>query len=108
MLRGESAGADIADSDFAAAWTTVSAAIEELLASGELAKHPSFFECITALAWVHFRKSTCDVQVLEVGMGGRLDATNISRPLVSVITPVDFHHEAYLGNTLTKIAAEKA
>src|SRR6266404_7986666 len=63
--------ADISDAAFAAAWATVSEAIERLLASGDLPKHPSFFECVTALAWVHFQRHSCDVQVLEVGMGGR-------------------------------------
>ena len=101
-------GVGISDDEFATEFEQVSDAIERLLAAGELPKHPSFFECVTAMAWVHFRANKCEVQVLEVGMGGRLDATNITRPVVSVITPVDFDHEAYLGNTLELIAAEKA
>ena len=101
-------GVEISEDEFAAAFEVVSAAIEKLLASGALPKHPSFFECVTAMAWVHFRNRACDIQVLEVGMGGRLDATNITRPVVSVITPVDFDHEAYLGNTMELIAGEKA
>lgn len=101
-------GEEITDDAFAAAWERVSEAIEKMLAAGDLPKHPSFFECLTAMAWVHFRDAGVEIQVLEVGMGGRLDATNITRPIVSVITPVDFDHEAYLGNTIELIAAEKA
>jgi dihydrofolate synthase/folylpolyglutamate synthase len=101
-------GEDISDVDFGAAFGVVSEAIERLLASGDLPKHPSFFECVTAMGWVYFREQHCQIQVLEVGLGGRLDATNISRPMISVITPVDMDHETYLGNTLELIAAEKA
>src|SRR5580658_5479926 len=101
-------GQDISDADFGAAFGAVSETIERLLASGDLPKHPSFFECVTAMGWVYFRDRQCQVQVLEVGLGGRLDATNISRPAISVITPVDMDHETYLGNTLELIAAEKA
>jgi dihydrofolate synthase/folylpolyglutamate synthase len=101
-------GRDIPDAGFAATLGMVSGAIEGLLASGDLPKHPSFFECVTAMAWVYFRHRECQIQVLEVGLGGRLDATNISRPIISVITPVDMDHETYLGNTLELIAAEKA
>ncbi len=101
-------GQEIPDADFGAVFGGVSETIERLLASGNLPKHPSFFECVTAMGWVYFRQRQCQVQVLEVGLGGRLDATNISRPAISVITPVDMDHETYLGNTLESIAAEKA
>ncbi len=101
-------GEEITEEDFAGAFARVSQAIEELLAARDLPKHPSFFECVTAMAWMYFRDRAVDVQVLEVGMGGRLDATNLTKPVVSVITPVDFDHEAYLGNTMESIAAEKA
>ena len=70
--------------------------------------HPTFFEITTALAIHWFEKKHVDVVVLETGMGGRLDATNIVHPLVSVITPIAFDHEQYLGSTLDKIAFEKA
>jgi dihydrofolate synthase/folylpolyglutamate synthase len=70
--------------------------------------HPTFFEITTALAIHWFEKKHVDVVVLETGMGGRLDATNVVHPLVSVITPIAFDHEQYLGNTLDKIAFEKA
>jgi dihydrofolate synthase/folylpolyglutamate synthase len=101
-------GEEIGDGEFAACCNRVHQAVERLLANGELEKHPSFFESLTALAFLHFQESACQIAVLEVGMGGRLDATNIVRPLISVITPVDFDHEQYLGNTIEQIAGEKA
>lgn len=69
---------------------------------------PSFFELTTAMAFQYFRKEKVDIAVIEVGMGGRLDCTNIIDPLVSVITNVSYDHMAYLGNTLDKIAFEKS
>ncbi len=72
------------------------------------AMRPTFFECITAMAWVHFSRQRVDVVVLEVGLGGRLDATNVCSPLVTVITSISRDHERLLGNTLGQIAAEKA
>lgn len=70
--------------------------------------HPTFFEITTALALDHFRKRACELVVLETGLGGRLDATNALTPVVSVITPIGYDHQAWLGNTLEEIAAEKA
>ncbi|HEU0207420.1 MAG TPA: folylpolyglutamate synthase/dihydrofolate synthase family protein [Candidatus Udaeobacter sp.] len=70
--------------------------------------HPTFFEIVTALALKHFFEAKIDVTVLETGLGGRLDATNVVRPDVSVITPIDFDHENWLGDTLVSIAGEKA
>jgi dihydrofolate synthase/folylpolyglutamate synthase len=70
--------------------------------------HPTFFEITTALALDHFKKHECELIVLETGLGGRLDATNALTPIVSVITPVGFDHEKWLGNTLEAIASEKA
>jgi dihydrofolate synthase/folylpolyglutamate synthase len=70
--------------------------------------HPTFFEVTTALALKHFAESEIDLVVLETGLGGRLDATNAVQSNVSVITPIDFDHEEWLGNTLAEIAAEKA
>ena len=69
---------------------------------------PTFFELSTALAFDHFERAGCDVVVLETGMGGRLDSTNVVAPLVSVITPIAMDHMAWLGDSLAKIAAEKA
>ncbi len=70
--------------------------------------HPTFFEIATALGLHHFREQSCEIIVLETGMGGRLDATNAVTPVVSIITPIDYDHQKWLGNTLTEIAAEKA
>lgn len=69
---------------------------------------PSFFEVTVAMAFYHFRAMQVDVAVIEVGMGGRLDSTNIIDPLLSVITNIDFDHTQFLGSTLSAIATEKA
>ena len=69
---------------------------------------PTFFEIGTALGFLHFCRRRCDVAVVEVGLGGRFDSTNVCRPLVSVITNVGFDHMAQLGNTLEEIAYQKA
>jgi dihydrofolate synthase/folylpolyglutamate synthase len=70
--------------------------------------HPTFFEITTALALDHFKRCGCELIVLETGLGGRLDATNALTPLVSVITPIGYDHEKWLGHTLEAIAGEKA
>ena len=70
--------------------------------------HPSFFELTTALAFLYFAEQEIDVAVVEVGLGGRLDCTNIIMPDLSVITNISFDHQQFLGDTLPKIAAEKA
>ena len=70
--------------------------------------HPTFFEITTALALDHFKKKECELIVLETGLGGRLDATNALRPVVSVLTPIGYDHEKWLGHTLELIAGEKA
>jgi dihydrofolate synthase/folylpolyglutamate synthase len=101
-------GKDISDREFAAAWTRVQATIEALLAAGKLAAHPTYFESITALAFVEFASRGVDFAVYETGLGGRLDATNIVQPEVAVITSIDFDHEDYLGHSLEEIAGEKA
>ena len=101
-------GEEISNEAFAAAWTRVHAAIESLMASGKLPAHPTFFECITAMAFVAFAEAHVEFAIYEVGLGGRLDATNIVEPEVAVITPVDFDHENFLGNSIASIAAEKA
>jgi dihydrofolate synthase/folylpolyglutamate synthase len=69
---------------------------------------PTYFEALTIVAFIAFERAQCDVAVLEVGMGGRLDATNVVRPIASLITPIGIDHTEYLGNTLRKIASEKA
>jgi dihydrofolate synthase/folylpolyglutamate synthase len=101
-------GENISDELFATLWTRVSASIESLMASGKLAAHPTFFECVTAMAFLAFAREHVDFAIYEVGLGGRLDATNIVAPEVSVITPIDFDHENYLGHSIEEIAAEKA
>jgi dihydrofolate synthase/folylpolyglutamate synthase len=82
--------------------------IERLLATGGLEVSPTFFEATTAAAFELFRREGVEVGVLEVGLGGRLDATNIVDPVAVAITSIDFDHERYLGHTLGAIAAEKA
>jgi dihydrofolate synthase/folylpolyglutamate synthase len=82
--------------------------IELLLQDGALEAPPTFFECTTAVAFELFRRAAVDIAVLEVGLGGRLDATNVVTPLVAAITSIDFDHEALLGDTIESIAREKA
>jgi dihydrofolate synthase/folylpolyglutamate synthase len=101
-------GAEISDADFGAIWTQVQSAIERLLASGKLASHPTFFECVTAMGFLAFARHCVDFAIYEVGMGGRLDSTNIVQPEVAVITPIDFDHENFLGHSIEEIAGEKA
>lgn len=101
-------GENISDAKFAAAWTRVQASIESRMASGRLAAHPTFFECLTAIAFLIFAEEKVDMTVYEVGMGGRLDATNVVVPEVAVITPIAFDHENFLGHSIQEIAAEKA
>jgi len=99
---------DISEEKFAAAWTRVQAVIESLLASGKLGAHPTYFECITALAFVAFAEASVNFAIYEVGLGGRLDATIIVEPEVAVLTSIDFDHESFLGYSIEEIAAEKA
>lgn len=69
---------------------------------------PTYFEALTIVAFIAFQRARCEIVVLEVGMGGRLDATNVVRPIAALITPIDYDHTEYLGNTIRKIASEKA
>ena len=82
----------------------------EALRSGAAAAGitPTYFEALTIIAFIAFQQAACDVAVLEVGMGGRLDATNVVRPVAALITPIGFDHMEYLGTSLRAIAAEKA
>jgi dihydrofolate synthase/folylpolyglutamate synthase len=102
------AGEPIGDAEFAAAFGRVQTAIEAGLASGKLRAHPTFFEVMTAMAFVAFAEARVDFVVYETGMGGRLDATNIVDPEVILITQIDFDHETFLGHSLQQIASEKA
>jgi dihydrofolate synthase/folylpolyglutamate synthase len=84
-------------------------AIEELRdAADRVGITPTYFEALTLVAFIAFARAKCDIAVLEVGMGGRLDATNVVRPIAALITPIGFDHMEFLGNTIRKIAAEKA
>jgi dihydrofolate synthase / folylpolyglutamate synthase len=101
-------GEEIANERFAEIFTRIHAVIEELLAEGKLRAHPTYFESVTALAFEAFARERVDFAMVEVGLGGRLDATNVVTPLVSIITRIDFDHENYLGHSLREIAGEKA
>lgn len=82
--------------------------IHETAARLDLDVHPTYFETVTAMAFWLFRERGIETAVVEVGLGGRLDATNVVEPAVTVITPVDMDHQFYLGDTIEQIAAEKA
>jgi dihydrofolate synthase / folylpolyglutamate synthase len=101
-------GQEVGDDAFAETLTRILALIEVLFAEGELRAHPTYFECVTAMAFEYFAWSRVEFGIFEVGLGGRLDATNILSPVVSLITPIDFDHENFLGHSLKEIAAEKA
>ncbi len=101
-------GEEIPDAAFADIFSRIHSVIEELLADGTLRAHPTFFECVTAIAFVYFAEAGVRFAVLETGLGGRLDSTNIVTPQVSIITRIDFDHENFLGHSLREIAAEKA
>ncbi|HLV87202.1 MAG TPA: folylpolyglutamate synthase/dihydrofolate synthase family protein [Candidatus Sulfotelmatobacter sp.] len=100
-------GEAISDDAFASLHREVDRVAEELVAQGALPWHPSFFEMMTAIAFLYFSREKIDIAVLEVGMGGRLDATNVVEPLVSVITDISLDHQKFLGNTVAEIAREK-
>jgi len=101
-------GQEISDQDFARVFSRIHAAIEKLLGAGTLRAHPTFFECVTAMAFLHFAETNVDLAVFETGLGGRLDSTNIITPEISIITRIDFDHENFLGHSLGEIAGEKA
>ena len=101
-------GEAISDADFGRVHDRVSSIADELVAAGELPWHPSFFEMLTAMAFEHFASAQVEIAVLEVGMGGRLDATNVVEPVLSVITDISLDHQKFLGDTIAEIAREKA
>ena len=96
------------DDDFALLHDVVDRTAERLVDEGDLPWHPSFFEMLTAMAFEYFARNRPDLVVLEVGMGGRLDATNVVQPRLSIITDIALDHQKYLGNTVGEIAREKA
>jgi dihydrofolate synthase/folylpolyglutamate synthase len=101
-------GQPISDDDFARHYFRVDDCANRLIVEGRLPASPSFFEALTALAFEAFAEAHIDVAVLEVGMGGRLDATNVVETLLSVITDISLDHTEWLGDTITLIAHEKA
>jgi len=114
-------GVQVPDEDFARLYFQVDETARRLVESGDLPHPPSFFEVLTAVAFLHFGGKTAlepvaggpndrpvDIAVLEVGLGGRLDATNIVEPLLSILTDIALDHQDYLGNTITEITREKA
>ena len=98
----------ISNVEFAEIYDRIEQAAQHLVQVGKLPWHPSFFEMLTAMMFEYFASTAVELAVLEVGMGGRLDATNIADPCLSVITDIDFDHQKFLGNTLPQIAREKA
>jgi dihydrofolate synthase/folylpolyglutamate synthase len=99
---------EIEDEPFAALYFRVHDAAQRLVLDGSLPQLPSFFEILTAQALLFFAEAQVDIAVLEVGMGGRLDATNIVDPLISVITDISLDHTEWLGSTIGAITREKA
>src|SRR6185369_13390789 len=97
-------GIPVSRTDFERAFNVVHDIAEKL----DLDCHPTYFETVTAMAFWLFREKRMETAVIEVGLGGRLDSTNIVHPVLTVITPIDFDHEAYLGRTIEAIASEKA
>jgi dihydrofolate synthase/folylpolyglutamate synthase len=106
--RIQIAGQPACPEQFARAFVQVHATAERMLASGQLDMHPTYFETVTAMAFVLFANAKLDTVVLEVGLGGRLDATNAVTPALCAITPIDYDHQFFLGDTIEQIAAEKA
>jgi len=100
-------GDEIGDDDFARLHAEVDRVAERLVEERQLPWHPSFFEMMTAIAFAYFARERVGIAVLEVGMGGRLDATNVVEPLVSVIADISLDHQKFLGNTVGEIAREK-
>ena len=97
-------GIPVSPADFERAFNIVHETAEKL----DLDCHPTYFETVTAMAFWLFREMRVHTAVIEVGLGGRLDSTNVVQPILTVITPIDFDHEAYLGHTIEAIAGEKA
>lgn len=97
------AGRPVSEKAFAESFTQVVTGIRDL----SLPCHPTYFETLTATGFVHFSQAEVEVAVLEIGLGGRLDSTNVVLPKLSVITPVGIDHTNVLGGTLEQIAAEK-
>jgi dihydrofolate synthase/folylpolyglutamate synthase len=106
--RIQIAGRQVTRVQFATAFSKVHETAVGMLAAGEIDMHPTYFETVTAMAFVLFAGAKLDRVVLEVGLGGRLDATNVVNPELCVITPIDYDHQIFLGDTIQQIAGEKA
>ena len=106
--RIKTGGREISAADFSRLASVARLASESLVERGDLTNVPSFFEQVTAIAMLYFEEKKTELAVLEVGLGGRLDATNVVEPLVCVITSIDYDHQETLGDSITAIAAEKA
>ena len=102
------AGCPTSATQFTDAFNRVHATAERLLDAGTIDLHPTYFETVTTMAFLIFAEAATDMVVLEVGLGGRLDATNVVHPDLCVITQIDFDHEKFLGISLEAIAGEKA
>jgi dihydrofolate synthase/folylpolyglutamate synthase len=100
--------AEIGDDAFAALFFRVQETAQKLVFTGKLPQLPSFFEILTAQALLYFAEAQIELAVLEVGMGGRLDATNVVDPLLSVVTDISLDHTEWLGSTIAAITREKA
>jgi len=100
-------GSFISKAEFAAAMAEVKPFIESMQQDTTF-RQLTYFEALTVLTFAHFKKKQVDLQVLEVGLGGRLDATNVTRPVLCIVTPVSLDHTEILGNSLGEIAREKA
>ena len=101
-------GKRISEDHFARVFDAVHHAALRMQRLGELEFHPTYFETVTAMGFLAFRELGVEVAVVETGLGGRLDATNVLEPEVAVITRIDYDHEAWLGNSIEAIAGEKA
>ncbi|MCY7347211.1 MAG: hypothetical protein LH614_13435 [Pyrinomonadaceae bacterium] len=101
-------GAEISEKDFAEHATIIRKISEKLVEKNELETVPTFFEQMTAIAISAFAEAKIELAILETGLGGRYDSVTATRAEIAAITPIDYDHQQFLGNTLTKIAAEKA
>ena len=99
---------EISEADFAEKFFRVRSTAQKLVEERKLAQLPSYFETLSAMAFLHFAEPAIEIAVLEVGMGGRLDATNIVDPLLSIITDISLDHMEWLGPTIADITREKA
>ncbi|MEE9500494.1 MAG: folylpolyglutamate synthase/dihydrofolate synthase family protein [Candidatus Aminicenantaceae bacterium] len=102
------AGDPIPEEDFSRHLSRLREVVEELIVSKALLSPPTYFEMLSCLAFLHFAEERVDMAVLEVGMGGRYDATNVVTPVVSAITTISPEHQKFLGETQSEIASEKA